>query len=236
MVETAIILAGGLGTRLRSLVNDRPKPMAMVKDTPFLAILINYWIKQGVNKIIMSVGYKNEVIQSYFGSEFNGCKIKYSIESSPLGTGGAFIQAASFLNNQENFLLMNGDTYFEITMKDMEHYSNSKNADWLIALTKSKDKLRYGGVCIDQTNRIQFENSSYKTDLVNGGVYLINPRILKKIEKIKIKKPMSLEGEIFPRLSNVGVSVFGAYFSNKFIDIGIPEDYKRAAQIIYSNR
>jgi len=234
VVKTAIILAGGLGTRLRTLVNDRPKPMAIVDGTPFLAILINYWVKQGIKRFILSVGYKYEVIQSYFGSEYKGCKIDYSIEDNPLGTGGAFIQAASYLGNEDSFLLINGDTYFEVNLHDFYNYLKLKNADWLIALTKKNDNVRYGGVCIGNSGVIDFKNRiTKKTELVNGGLYIINPLILKKIKKIKFSGEISLEKDIFPKLNNFGISVFGKYYSNNFIDIGMPEDYKYAAKKIF---
>src|SRR5690349_16571222 len=105
MQMTAIILAGGLGTRLRSVVADVPKPMAPIAGRPFLAYQIEYWIAQGVQRFILSVGYKHEIIMDYFGDRYQGAEIEYAIELLPLGTGGGFLQATKKINSTEPFLL-----------------------------------------------------------------------------------------------------------------------------------
>src|SRR3989344_9594340 len=109
----AIILAGGLGTRLQSVVKDLPKPMADVNGRPFLAYLMDYWIKQGVKRFILSVGYKSEIIRDYFGDEYNGVSVAYSIEKKPLGTGGGLLLALKQLNSRGDFFGFNGGTFFK---------------------------------------------------------------------------------------------------------------------------
>lgn len=124
----AIILAGGLGTRLRSVVQNIPKGMAPIQGRPFLAYQLDYLIEQGVNRIIFSVGYLHECISNYFGREYNGCQIVYSVEESPLGTGGAIRQALHHCKDQ-NIWVLNGDTYCNVNLKDMLVFHRTHHAD-----------------------------------------------------------------------------------------------------------
>ena len=117
-MTTAIILAGGLGTRLRSTVPDLPKPMAPIAGRPFLAHQMDHWIGQGVSRFVLSVGYRHEAISSHFGRRFHGAAIDYVVETSPLGTGGAVKLATAGLPRDEYTLLLNGDTYFDVPLRD----------------------------------------------------------------------------------------------------------------------
>ena len=121
----AIILCGGLGTRLRSVIKDIPKPMADINGAPFLQILLEFLLRQGVKKVILAVSYKFEVIQGFFGSDFKGLKLIYSVENTPLGTGGAIKQALEFADENENFVL-NGDTFFDIDLSVLKLLPESK--------------------------------------------------------------------------------------------------------------
>ena len=118
-MRTAIILAGGLGTRLRQLVSNVPKPMASVNGRPFLAHLMDYWIGQGITQFIISVGYLKESIINYFGNEYQGIKIEYSEEESPLGTGGGVLLAIKNIKSDDYFVLLNGDTFFEVDLREL---------------------------------------------------------------------------------------------------------------------
>ena len=133
---TAIILAGGLGTRLKDVLPDLPKPMAPILGRPFLEYLMDYWIKQGVNHFILSVGYQKKVIMSHFSNEYHGASIEYSIENTPLGTGGALLKASQ--NISDLFLLLNGDTFIEVDLKQMIAFHFNKKSDWTLSIIKLK--------------------------------------------------------------------------------------------------
>jgi D-glycero-alpha-D-manno-heptose 1-phosphate guanylyltransferase len=122
-VTSAIILAGGLGTRLRSAVPDLPKPMAPIAGRPFLAYQLDYWIRQGVDRFVLSVGYRHESIMAYFGAAYRGIAVDYSVEQTPLGTGGGLLLALERLDGgQRPFLLLNGDTYFEVDLATLSAF------------------------------------------------------------------------------------------------------------------
>ena len=133
-MTVAFVLAGGLGTRLRSEVSEVPKPMAPVDKKPFLEYILNFWISQGVTKFIISVSYKRESIINYFGNSYNGVQIEYFIEKNPLGTGGGLVKIADQL--KETFVVINGDTFFEISLKEMQLIRNKTQAELVIALFK----------------------------------------------------------------------------------------------------
>jgi len=224
----AIILAGGLGTRLRPVIKDLPKPMADVNGKPFLAHLMDYWIKQGVKRFILSVGYKSEIIRDYFGDEYNGVSVAYSIEKKPLGTGGGLLLALKQLNSREDCLVLNGDSFFKINLKDFLDFHKEKKADLTMALKKLDQNDRYMGVALDEDNRVV--NLSLQSDangfLINGGIYLIKPTVFDGFEYQRDQK-ISLEAEIFPALLKEQVSLYGHAVSEDFIDIGMPEDYDK---------
>ena len=117
-MTSAVILAGGLGTRLRSVVPYLPKPMAPINGRPFLEHQMRYWSTQGIDHFVLSVGYRYQTIIDYFGAQVEGASLDYVIEESPLGTGGGLVLASKKVSQQENFLLLNGDTYFEIELKN----------------------------------------------------------------------------------------------------------------------
>ncbi|EGD0010734.1 NTP transferase domain-containing protein, partial [Campylobacter jejuni] len=169
----AIILCGGLGTRLKSVIKDIPKPMAPINDKPFLEFIFEYLKKQGIKEVILAVSYKYEVIQEYFKDEFLGIKIKYSIEKEPLGTGGAIKEALKFIKNEA--YVLNGDTIFDIDLKKLI-LNNSKIC---LALKQMNDFDRYGTVELDSKNYIKLfkEKEFKKQGLINGGIYFLNKDI-----------------------------------------------------------
>ena len=116
-VNSAIILAGGLGTRLRGVVQDLPKAMAPIKDRPFLEYQLDYWIGQGIRHFILSVGYRREVIMKHFGDKYRDVSIEYAVEETPMGTGGGLLLAVEKMKKRAPFLLLNGDTFFEVSLK-----------------------------------------------------------------------------------------------------------------------
>jgi len=219
-MKEAIILAGGFGTRLQQIVSDVPKPMADVNNKPFLEYILEFLIQQDFNKVILSVGYKKEIIKDYFKNSFKGLAIEYSEENEPLGTGGAIKEALKFITN-ENIYVLNGDTFFNIDLNKMK----LMNSKLVIALKKMNNVDRYGAVEINENHYITSfkEKQHFKKCLINGGVYLLKKDIF---DAFNLDYKFSFEdflSENFKKLNAKGI-----VFDNYFIDIGIPEDYAKA--------
>lgn len=229
-MTTAIVLAGGLGTRLRTVVSDVPKPMAPIKEKPFLVWLMDYWIKQGVDHFILAVSYKHEVIINYFGNKYKNAELEYSIETTPLGTGGALLQALQKVSANE-FLLLNGDTYFMVDFAMLQKFAHKNTADWCFSLFTSDDHNRYLGIDIQPTGQITALNSTKNSMLVNGGVYLLKTAAINMLNLPKDQQ-ISLEQDILPLALNAHQKMYGMSINAPFIDIGIPKDYYQSAEII----
>lgn len=236
----ALILAGGLGTRLRSVVNDKPKPMAAVGDKPFIEYQIEFLKRHDVGHLILCVGYLYEQIQGYFGSgEKWGIKIEYSIEKELLGTAGALKQAQPFIEG--NFLVLNGDTYFDVSLQELIKFHQRKSAGYhgigTLALTEIQDTSNFGSVTIDAEHKIlRFEEKSERPEaskLINAGIYVLEPEILQHIPPTQ---RVSLEKETFPALLNQGHRLFGYETKGYFIDIGTPAGYQGFQQYISGMR
>lgn len=230
---TAIVLAGGLGTRLRSVVPDLPKPMAPVGGRPFLEHQLDYWIAQGVGRFILSVGYRHEAIVNHFGSGYKGTELDYVIEESPLGTGGGLLLAARKAAMNEPFLLLNGDTYFEAELNALAGFSQTNDTDWCFSLFRTNEPGRYMGMEVAARGRITSLRSgtSQPGCLANGGVYWVHPRALPG-NRFVPGNWVSLEDDILPAAMASGQRLFGIEFSGAFIDIGIPGDYHRAPALL----
>lgn len=217
----AVVLAGGLGTRLRTAVADVPKPMAPVGGRPFLERLLDYWVLQGVHRAILAVGYMHELIRAHFGQRYRGCEIEYSVEDQPLGTGGALLHALPVVKN-ERFLVLNGDTYFAIPLQQLIEFHEHKSADITMSLFRSND-ARYTGVALDARGRVTGFSGR---GLVNGGVFLFQRDA---VPAPRGKGPLSLEKDL---LASHEGAIFGRVFDAPFVDIGVPEDWRAAETII----
>jgi D-glycero-alpha-D-manno-heptose 1-phosphate guanylyltransferase len=230
-VTTAIILAGGMGTRLRSVVPDLPKPMAPINGRPFLEYQMDYWINQGVKNFIISVGYMKEVIMDHFGSSYKTTPLSYSIELEPLGTGGGLLLAAQGLS--EPFLVLNGDTFFEVELKILMKFHLNRSSEWTFSLFRANEIGRYMGIKTTPDGEITSFQSGVEdvNRLANGGVYLLNQTVIEKLKGFYGHK-LSLEEDILIELVNQGSKLYGMEFDKKFIDIGLPDDYFRASQIL----
>ena len=219
-----IILAGGMGTRLQSVVSDVPKCMAPVAGHPFLYYLITSLIEAGFNHIIFALGYKHEIIEEWIQTNAFPIDISTVIEETPLGTGGAVKLALSKARTNEVFVL-NGDTFFNVRYPEMLNLHKSTQSAVTVALKRMEKFDRYGVVDIEQpTSRIlRFNEKQYcESGLINGGVYLINRH---ELDNFPMK--FSLEKDFFE--TAVRTSTLSGYISEGyFIDIGIPEDYERA--------
>ncbi len=227
MIKEAIILAGGLGTRLKSVVGDTPKPMAIVNGKPFLHYLFQYLRFYAVPKVIVSVSPLTKSIESYFQNEYNGIQIEYAYENEPLGTGGGIINAMKTCSS-ENILILNGDTLFSVDLFQL-HDFHKKNASQITLALKYYDEVgRFGTVSLDNRFRItgfeEKKEGALKEGCINGGVYLFNRKLF---SSINFPTSFSIEKEFFEKYyEHIN---FSGFVSNKyFIDIGIPDDYLRA--------
>ena len=230
--STAIVLAGGQGTRLRSVVPNLPKPMALVNGKPFLSYLFRYWHNQGIKRFVVSTGYLAEVIENYFSNRYAGAEIVYAHECEPLGTGGALINSLSLVNQDEPIIALNGDTYFEIDLKALSNFSWSTKADWCLSLFNSNEDERYLLMQRDLDGRLNNSahinnHMSSNQQCANGGVYWVHPAALASFSVLS-GKSISLESEILPQCFNLDQNIFGLISDNLFIDIGLPQDYQRA--------
>ncbi|EAM0746895.1 D-glycero-D-manno-heptose 1-phosphate guanosyltransferase [Campylobacter jejuni] len=212
----AIILCGGLGTRLKSVIKDIPKPMAPINNKPFLEFIFEYLKKQGITEIILSVSYKYELIQEYFKDEFHGMKIHYNIEKELLGTGGAIKDALKLVKNE--VYVVNGDTFFGIDLSKLK-LNGSKIC---LALKQMNDFDRYGTVNVNEQGFvISFEEKIFKNQgLINGGIYLLTKDIFNEFD---LEKKFSFEE--FLRENYEKLKAKAHIFDDYFIDIGVPEDY-----------
>ncbi len=221
---TIILLAGGLGTRLRTIIQDLPKPMAPVQGKPFLAYLLAYIAQFSPTQIILSVGYKWETIKAYFGESYQNIPIVYCVEETPLGTGGGIRKAVEMAEN-EQVCILNGDTFFAVNLQEMlgEHLQN--RSDLTIAVRKMKNFDRYGTIFFGETGNITnfAEKKALAEGYINGGIYCLRKSFL--LEK-ELPSTFSFETEIMEKgYQQSRFFVFQQAENAYFIDIGIPEDY-----------
>lgn len=228
-IDTAVILAGGLGTRLRAAVAEVPKPMAPINGRPFLECQMDYWLKQGIRHFILSVGYKHELISSYFGSEYRGATIDYVVEDVPMGTGGGLLLSLKYLSNTTPFLLLNGDSFFDVSISELLKHHLANRAAVTFSLFRASEKGRYMGMQLSDDGRIlSLEDKINRSDvLANGGVYIVDPIAFDGYPALT-KQAISLETDIFPELLKSEAGMWGHQSNGLFIDIGVPEDYLRA--------
>ena len=226
MFSEAIILAGGFGTRLSHVVSNVPKPMAPVYGKPFLCYLMDRLAEAGISRIVLATGYKHEVIESYFGASYRGAEIIYSQEETPLFTGGAIVQAARKLAGKD-FIVLNGDTLFDIDYEELARAHESKGASITIALRAVEDTARYGAVSCTERGRIaafKEKEASAGAGVINGGIYAIDRAWLLG-QELPVK--FSFEKELLQPQAGKA-AIYGVESSSYFIDIGVPEDYYRA--------
>jgi len=226
---TAIILAGGNGTRLQTLVSDRQKVVAQINGKPFLNILLAQIERFGIKKAVICTGYMSETVDAVVKKYDGPISVVCSLEEVPLGTGGA-IKNALTLVETDYFMLMNGDSFLDLDGK--EFLQNISDAKAVMALAKVDDVSRYGAVVLAKDKKISSfsekgENSG--EGLINAGISLINKALFKKYCPDKLN--FSIETEVFPSLVEAN-ELLGFTQCGTFIDIGVPEAYHKAAQII----
>jgi D-glycero-alpha-D-manno-heptose 1-phosphate guanylyltransferase len=219
-----IILAGGKGTRLQSVVNDVPKPMAPIISKPFLWYLLNFLKRGGANRIVLAVGYKKESIFDFFGDEFLGMELVYVVEDEPLGTGGAIAKAMSYCQT-DNVLVYNGDTFFDAAPKLLLDFHLDHKAALSLFLKPILNPDRYGTVTFTDNIISEFKEKQegLASGLINAGIYCINRAKLRLPER----PIFSFENEVLEPYATQK-ALFGLINDAYFIDIGIPDDYKKA--------
>lgn len=224
----AVILAGGLGTRLRSAVADRPKVMAAMDEdgTPFLAYLLKYVANQGVEAAVLSVGYMGEMIQDYFGDRYAGIELRYAWEKVPLGTGGALKNSLG-LCAADNVFLLNGDTFFDVDLSELLYQHQIKQSAVTLSVKKMMHPDRYGTLEISDSDKIQAFKEKMPCDIgfVHGGVDCFSRDALKDCTE----KAFSLEKDFLEKKVNT-IPMYAFSSDSYFIDIGIPTDYEKAKQ------
>lgn len=225
MISEAIILAGGLGTRLRDAVPDLPKCMAPVAGHPFLYYIIRYLESQGVKSFVFSLGYRHDVVEEFLRNHFPTLDYTCVIEPAPLKTGGAIKLALSAVEG-DDVLVMNGDTLFKVGLKDLEAVHLEKQAECTLVLKPMFRFDRYGAVATNEDGRIMaFEEKKYlEQGNINGGVYLLNKQ---KFLAQDWPEVFSFESDYLQKDSSTK-SFFGVIQDRYFIDIGIPEDFAKA--------
>lgn len=232
MPREMLILAGGFGTRLRSVVSDVSKSMAPVAGRPFLEYLLDYWIDQGVCRFVLSIGYKGDSIKEHFGAGYRNAEVSYVHESSPLGTGGAIRMVLREVPWNGNYILMaNGDTWLEVNLTVLVHDACQHGKPVTIALKTIESNDRYGGVTIDDCGLVTaFGVESRKNCLINAGCYLLDIQAISDLLR-PYPEQFSFEEDLLKPLSTQG-QVASSMQNNIFLDIGTPEGYHKAAEII----
>ena len=226
-IKELIILAGGLGTRLRSAVPELPKCMAPVHGIPFIDYVVDHFLSQGVERIIFALGYQSEILQEHLENKYSDLDIAFSVENYPLGTGGA-IQLAAKQAIHENVLVTNGDTLFKADLSQLSQIHEDKKSTCTLVLKPMAQFDRFGVVEVDEHHAISSfkEKQYYNEGLINGGIYALHiPSLVEK----GLGESFSFEKDYLEQFvtdKKMYASIQDAYF----IDMGIPEDYKRAAE------
>ena len=223
----AIVLAGGLGTRLRQAVADVPKPMAPIGERPFLEILLASLAQRGFSRVVLSLGFMAKTISSHFGNRFKGMDVVYVVEEEPLGTGGA-LRLALEECKQDHVFVFNGDTFVDFNVQELErHWQINRNL--IVVGNHVTDVSRYGKLVVDGLKIIDFvEKGVAGTGLINAGTYVVQRDSL---VRFPLNEPFSFEQEyLINEIKSGLVEVFVT--EGLFIDIGVPEDYEMAQTLL----
>lgn len=225
----AVLLVGGQGTRLRSVLSSTPKPLAPIGEQSFLELLVRQLQSQGIKRLIMCTGYLSDQIEKEFGDGSGwGMTVEYSQEHQLLGTAGALKLAKDRLLDVENFIVMNGDSFLEADLNELLCFHRERHGIASVAALRVPNAARYGTMRADESGEIvafMEKTGDDRPGLINGGVYVFNKEILDYIPD----GPASLEKDVFPNILKRGV--YALEQSGLFIDIGTPEDYSRAQSL-----
>jgi len=223
---TVAILAGGLGTRLRPSVGDRPKVLAQVNGRPFLANLLDQVVDAGFQEVVMCTGYRAEAVAAAFGATYGPLRLHYSPEPKPMGTGGALRHALPLLNNN-TVLVLNGDSYAEANLTDFSERHAQTEARASLFLVWMQEPGRFGQVELSAHGKIlsfREKQPNAPAGWINAGIYLLERGL---IEAIPVDRPISLEHDCFPAWLD---KLHGVTARSRFLDIGTPESYRQAEE------
>lgn len=233
----AIILCGGKGTRLRSVIGEAQKTMTVIAGEPFVVNIIKYIKKYGIDDIIFATGYKCDEVEKFFGKDYYfGMRVSYAKETEPLGTGGAIRNAFSLIKD-ENILILNGDTLFPAEIDLLRKVHENYNSDLSIACKSIEEKSRYGTIKFKRLEKLdrdirggiiesfdeKIEEKVVDESFINGGIYIVKKSLIETIESGKM---ISFEKELIPKWLKEGKIISGIISEEKFIDIGTPESLK----------
>jgi NDP-sugar pyrophosphorylase family protein len=222
-----IILAGGIGSRLRGVVADRPKCLAEIHGRPFLAYLLDQLERAEVRDVVLSTGYLAEKVEAAFGARHGSIALRYSREDKPLGTGGGVRRALS-LCRQEHVLVLNGDSYFDFDWRDFFGWFDPATMRLAMVLAWREDGRRFGQVTAGEDGRVlgfQEKNETAGPGWINAGAYLVRREVL---AEFAAGESFSLERDFFP--AQLGREFFARGYRGRFIDIGTPESYRAAEE------
>ena len=222
---TALILCGGLGTRIRPAIGDLPKALAPVAGHPYLHHMLTYLQTQGLTDVVLCAGYGADEVEDYCGDGSRwGIRVRYSVEDAPLGTAGA-IKFAERLIESDPFVVLNGDSLIRADLAALLQYHKRKDAQITLVVTMVADKARFGSVVLAEDESILgfSEKGRHDAGFINAGIYSMNRAIL---EVIPGERKVSLELDVFPHLVCRGM--YGLPVTGAFLDIGTPEAYQQA--------
>ena len=225
-MKSAIILAGGVGSRIESVAGGLPKALLDVEGRPFIEYVLDQLIDAGVEHVVIACSYKWQMIADYLGDEYRSLTVNYSVEQYPLGTGGAIKQAFD-LHDLSEAIVVNADTLFKIDFAELERQHYHHNAFITLALRNVDDVSRYGEVTVNERNKLTSFNEKSRTGpgLINGGIYIVDAEIWDD-SGVDVDDKFSFETDV---LQNVDLGIFyGFPMDGYFIDIGIPSDLERA--------
>lgn len=222
----AILLAGGFGTRLKTVVNDVPKPMAPINNIPFLSYILESLYQAKFTRILLSVGYLADKIKDTYGNSYKTISLVYCTEKEALGTGGAIRYAMQKAKERDVFVL-NGDTFFEVNYLELLNYHRERDANITIAVKKMENFNRYGTIEYNNTfNVTKFnEKQPLEKGYINAGVYVMS---VEYMNSLSLPTVFSLEKNVLEQYYWDDMIVYDTDCENYFIDIGIPEDYNKA--------
>ena len=223
---SAAILAGGKGTRLRTVVSDRPKVMAEVHQRPFLTYLLDQLNGAGFRHVILMTGYMAETVEAAIGHQYKSLEVEYSVESEPMGTGGAIRLAEPFARGSQ-MLIMNGDSYCDVDLQALVRSHGQQGLAGTLTLSHVPDAGRYGAVDLSDGRVTSFREKEPDsgTGWINSGIYLLNREL---IRQISTGENVSLERDCLPRWISEGIGGFES--AGRFLDIGLPETYAQTEQ------
>ena len=226
----AILLVGGMGSRLMPLTKSTPKPMLSVAGVPFTEHQIRKAADAGISEIVLATSYKSELFEPYFGDgDKFGIKIKYAVEKTALGTGGGIKNASYLLDNCDEIVIFNGDVLSGHSLENQLDFHRKNKAEVTLYLTEVKDARAYGCVELSADKQVESFNEKMenpKSNLINAGCYVFNPKV---IEQIAADKVVSIERDTFPALLTSGVKVVGYVDNSYWLDIGTPAALVKAS-------